>query len=158
MLSFACLRFRARFEPGGVRLPHRGSCAACAAYAAAMERAAAVSVPVPGPLAAALRDIAGHQISVALPVARVPVPGSLVDRLRAIPRQAGRSRPPAWLRSPRYAIAASTLLTVLFGALGGDPGKTGRAVSETLSSGVTSVVRAADGLLTRLEGENHDSR
>lgn len=157
MLSFACLRFRARFSPGA-RLAHRGACAACGAYAAAMERAAAVSVPLPGPLAAALRDIPGRQTSVALPVARVAVPGPLYDRLRAIPRQAGRSRPPAWIRSPRYAIAASTLLTVLFGAFGGDPGKAGRAVSETLSAGVTSVVRAADGLFSRLEGEHDDSR
>lgn len=156
MLSFACLRFRARFSPGA-RLPHRGSCAACGAYAAALERAAGVSLPLPGPLAAALRDIPGRQTAVALPVARVAVPGPLYDRLRAIPR-AGRSRPPAWIRSPRYAIAASTLLTILFGAFGGDPGKSSRALSKTLSAGVTSVVRAADGLLSRLEGENDESR
>jgi hypothetical protein len=157
MLSLACLRFRARFSPG-LEIPHRGWCPTCDAYATALERAAAMSLPVPEALAAALRDIPARQTAIALPVARVAVPGPLADRLRAIPRQAGRVRPPAWIRSPRYAIAASTLLTVLVGALGGDPGKTSRALSETLSAGVTSVVRAADGLLSRLEGEHDESR
>lgn len=51
-------------------------------------------------------------------VPRLPVPGALAGRLRGLSAAAAPpSRPalPEWVRSPRYAVAASALLALLLG-------------------------------------------
>ena len=52
------------------------------------------------------------------PLPELPLPEALRERLRRISAEDG---PPAWIRRPGYAIAASYLLTVLIGAAVGNP-------------------------------------
>jgi hypothetical protein len=122
MLSWACRRFRARFSPlgPGSAHPHRRACPDCDAYAAALESAAGVRLPLPASLRRNLRAIAGPEMGAVLPFAvpRLPVPEALSGRLRGLSRAAAPpSRPalPEWARSPRYAVAASALLAMLLG-------------------------------------------
>jgi hypothetical protein len=117
MLSWPCRRFRARFSPGsGAVHSHRQACQDCDAYAAALESAAGVRLPLPASLRQNLRTIADPGPRAVLPFAvpRLPVPAALAGRLRQI---APPSRPalPEWARSPRYAVAASALLAMLLG-------------------------------------------
>jgi hypothetical protein len=133
MLSWGCRRFRAQFSPAapGAGARHRRECPECADYAAAMERAAAVRLPLPERLRAELSSLptvaAGGLLPGRLPVPALPLPAALRSRLQGIARlkvQAGgrkRETPPAWITSPRYAIAASLLLTTLSAALLGSP-------------------------------------
>lgn len=119
MLSLACRRFRARFSPGkgpGSVHPHRRACAECEAFAVALESAAGVRLPLPASLRRNLRAIAGPEPGAVLPFAvpRLPVPATLARRLRGI-APASRPAPPEWVRSPRYALAASALLALLLG-------------------------------------------
>ncbi|HEV7507035.1 MAG TPA: hypothetical protein VGS07_19255 [Thermoanaerobaculia bacterium] len=124
MLSWACRRFRVRFTPGAA-LPHRRSCAECDAYAAAVERAAGVRLPLPASLKRNLRKLAGVDSGAGsgavlkFPVPRLAVPDDLARRLRTIatPARPSQPSPPEWVRSPRIAIAASVLLALLFGPL-----------------------------------------
>jgi hypothetical protein len=115
VLSASCRRFRARFFPGSAH-PHRRACPECEAFAAALESAAGVRLPLPGSLQRNLRAIAGPEPGAVLPFAvpRLPVPDGLARRLRAV---APASRPPLpeWIRSPRYAVAASAILALLLG-------------------------------------------
>jgi hypothetical protein len=115
VLSGPCRRFRARFSPGSAH-PHRRACPECEAFAAALESAAGVRLPLPEGLRRSLRAIAGPAPGGVLPFAvpRLPVPDALARRLRTI---APASRPPLpeWLRSPRYAVAASAILALLLG-------------------------------------------
>jgi hypothetical protein len=119
MLSWACRRFRARFTPGAI-LPHRRACAACDAYAVAVEQAAGVRLPLPAGLRRNLKALAGEDPGpgavLPFPVPRLAVPDELARRLRRIAAPA-RPAPPEWVRSPRVAIAASVLLALLFGPL-----------------------------------------
>ncbi len=131
-LRWGCRRFRASFSPAepGVGAAHRSRCAECADYAQALERAAAIRLPLPERLRAELVSLptaaAGGLLPGRLPLPELPLPAALRFRLQAIPRsaQAGvpatvvpavkkREKPPAWILSPRYAIAASLLLTTL---------------------------------------------
>ena len=119
MLSSACRRFRARFSPGpgpGSAHPHRHACRECEAFAAALESAAGVRLPLPASLRRNLRAIAGPEPEAVLPFAvpRLPVPDALVRRLRGI-ASPGRPAPPEWVLNPRYAVAASALLALLLG-------------------------------------------
>lgn len=121
MLSWACRRFRARFTPG-TSLPHRRACPECDAYAAAVEQAAGVRLPLPASLRRNLKVLAGGPdtgVVLPFPVPRLAVPDDLARRLRTIGRPAvlARPAPPEWVRSPRAAIAASVLLALLFGPL-----------------------------------------
>jgi hypothetical protein len=113
MLNGSCRRFRARFMPGSAH-PHRRACPECEAYAAALESAAGARLPVPSGLRKNLRAIAGPEPGAVLPFAapRLAVPDSLAHRLRSIAPPA-RPAPPEWIRSPRYAVAASALLALL---------------------------------------------
>ena len=117
MLSAACRRFRARFTPGSAH-PHRRACRECEAYAAALESAAGARIPLPDGLRKSLRAIAGPEPGAVLPFAapRLAVPDDLARRLRGI---AAPARPalPEWVRSPRYAVAASALLALLLAPL-----------------------------------------
>lgn len=121
MLSWTCRRFRARFSPSGPGSahPHRRSCQNCDAYAAALESAAGVRLPLPASLRRNLRAIADPEMGAVLPFAipRLPVPDTLAGRLRGLSSAAPPSRPalPEWARSPRYAVAASALLALLLG-------------------------------------------
>ena len=113
MLNGSCRRFRARFTPGSAH-PHRRACPECEAYAAALENAAGARLPLPAGLRKNLRAIAGPEPGAVLPFAtpRLAVPDSLARRLRGIAPPA-RPAPPEWVRSPRYAVAASALLALL---------------------------------------------
>lgn len=141
MLSWVCRRFRASFEPGS-RHSHREQCAACRAYAEALERAAGLRLPVPGALGRRLSALAAPREEspvLRFPLPQAPLPAGLHERLRGIAR---RERPglPAWIRSPRYAVAASYVLAVLLTALFGDLGG--------------SVVRKVEEVVERTETES----
>jgi hypothetical protein len=146
MLKPACRRFRADFTPGA-ESPHRTACPACAAYAAAMERAAK-RIPLPAGLRSKLRAIPGAAADDAprFPMPQAPMPAQLRDRLRQMSRHTPEvSRPPlpAWVRSSRYAIAASYLLAVLIGATFGNPVEAAGALTRSVDSAVRPRVEQA---------------
>ncbi len=177
MLSWSCRRFRAGFTPGAdhPHHPHRGACPACAAYAAAMERAAQ-RTPLPARLRSKLRAVPGAVASggsgigdaprMLLP--QEPLPEALRGRLRGLAGiqrgQRGRRAPlaplPAWLSSPRYAIAACYLLAVLTGALAGNPAELGRNAADAVSRTVDRAVRPrVEGALAGVaDAEDHGRR
>lgn len=140
MLSGSCRRFRARFSPGSAH-PHRRACPECAAFAAALESAAGVRLPLPRDLRRNLRAIADPEPGAMLPFAvpRLPVPDTLVQRLREIARQApaGRPAPPEWVRSPRYAVAASALLALLLGPFLAGAADRGRQALDSVQAEVS---------------------
>lgn len=134
MLKPACRRFRTELALDD---PHRRSCPACAAYAAAMERAA-VKIPLPARLRSKLRAIPGATSpGPRLPLPRAPLPDPLRDRLRGLARGPLRSRKPrslpAWVRTSRYAVAASYLMAVLVGFAVGNPVELGRQAADRMS-------------------------
>lgn len=134
MLSLACRRFREEFTPG-TQDPHRETCPACDAYAAALERAAAApKLPLPGHLRGQLRGVLPfvRHDAPRLPVAQAPLPAGLKSRLRAIPREE-RREPPVWVRSSRWAVAASYFLTVVMLQTLGDPVALGQRATSTLA-------------------------
>jgi hypothetical protein len=122
VLSWACRRFRARFAPGSAH-PHRLACGTCDAFARALELAAGVRLPLPAGLRRSLRAIAepASQAGTVLPFPaprspQLPLPAATAARLRGIASPATqRAAPPEWVRSPRYAVAASALLALLLG-------------------------------------------
>jgi len=133
MLSSACRRFREEFTPG-TQGPHRETCPSCAAYAAALERAASTpKMPLPERLRGELRGVPRfvRHDEPRLPVPQAPLPAALKNRLRAIPREK-RREPPAWLRSSRWAVAASYFLTVVMLQAVCDPVALGRRATDTL--------------------------
>ena len=122
MLNRECRRFRERFTPG-TEDPHRETCPGCAGYAAALERAAsAPQLRMPERLRGELKGVLPfvRHDAPRLPVPQAPLPAGLRDRLRAIPREQ-RREPPAWVRSSRWAVAASYFLTVVMLQTLGDP-------------------------------------
>ncbi len=144
MLSNPCRRFRARFAPGSTH-PHRRACPECEAFAAALESAAGVRLPVPESLRRSLGAIAGPEPGAALPFAvpRAPVPEALAHRLRTI---APASRPPLpeWARSPRYAVAASAILALLLGPALSHAAHRGIEVLDTVQAQVSPLVQGAE--------------
>lgn len=172
-MSAACRRFRAAFAPGS-RHPHRRQCPRCAAYAAALERAAGLRLPLPDALAERLRAIppaGGSTAPPALPapVPPLPLPAGLRDRLVALPRQAVGTRPmrsprsprsprsarlPAWVLKPRYAVAASYAAAVLLTAAfdgPGDLGDRGRQLAREVGRTVERAEAAGRERLAALE-------
>lgn len=140
MLKPACRRFRSSFTPG-IEDPHRQSCPACAAYAAAMDRAAR-RLPLPEGLRSRLRAIpSASGEGPRMPLPQAPLPNPLRDRLRGIARQQEPQPLPVWIRSSRYAVAASYVLALLVGAAVGNPLDLGREAAD-----------AADAVSTRLGG------
>ena len=112
MLKPDCRRFRAELSPGD---PHRRSCPACAAHAAAMERAA-FRLPLPDRLRTKLRAIPGASSpGPRLLLPQAPLPDPLRDRLRGLARRREPKPLPAWVRTSRYAVAASYVMAVLMG-------------------------------------------
>jgi len=138
MLSRDCRRFRESFTPG-TRAPHREACPACAAYAATLERAAAApKLPLPASLRGQLRDVLPfvRHDAPRLPVPQAPLPAGLKDRLRALHQEKlreERREPPAWIRSSRWAVAASYFLTVVMLHTVGDPLALGQRATDTLA-------------------------
>lgn len=150
MLSWTCRRFRARFTPGS-EAPHRRACQECDAYAAALERAAGVRLPLPSGLRDNLQKIAapGPGSVLPFPVPQIPVPPGLQVRLRALGRpEEARPKLPAWLRSPRYAVAASYLLALFLGAAFGNPIEWGREAAASLTVRVEWVWRHTEELIS----------
>jgi hypothetical protein len=144
VLSPACRRFRARFSPGSAH-PHRRACPECEAFAAALESAAGVRLPLPGGLRRSLRAIAAPEPAAVLPFAvpRVPVPDGLARRLRAI-APAGRPPLPGWLRSPRYAVAASAILALLLGPPLSHAARRSLEMLGTVHARVTPLLRSTE--------------
>jgi anti-sigma factor RsiW len=139
MLKLSCRRFRMEFTPGAESPhdAHRKSCPACAAYAAAVERAAK-KAPLPSRLRSKLRAVPGAAVDDGprLPIPPAPMPGPLRDRLRQMSRRREAPPLPAWVRSSRYAVAASYLLAVLLGATIGNPAEAAGAVSRSVERAV----------------------
>ncbi len=134
MLRPDCRRFRAELEPGD---PHRQSCPPCAAYAAAMERAA-FKIPLPAGLRSRLRAIPGAtNPGPRLPLPQAPLPDPLRDRLRGLARRQAPRAIPAWIRTSRYAVAASYLMAVLVGLTSGNPVHLGRQAADRMSHAVS---------------------
>lgn len=134
MLKPACRQFRAELAPGD---PHPRSCPACAAYAAAMERAA-FKVPLPARLRSKLRAIPGASSpGPRLPLPQAPLPDPLRDRLRGLARRPAPRPLPVWVRTSRYAVAASYLLAVLVGFTVSDPVQLGRQAANRVSQAVS---------------------
>jgi hypothetical protein len=147
MLKPDCRRFRMEFTPGAEspRDAHRMSCPACAAYAAAMERAAK-RIPLPAGLRSKLRAIPGVTADAPrLPMPQAPMPAALRSRLRQMGRRTPATPPPlpAWARSSRYALAASYLLAVLTGAALGNPVEAAGSLTRSVDRAVRPRVERA---------------
>ncbi len=158
MLKPACRQFRAELAPGD---PHRRSCPACAAYAAAMERAA-FRVPLPARLRSKLRAIPGAAApGPRLPLPQASLPDPLRDRLRGLARRPVRSqgpRPlPAWVRTSRYAVAASYLMAVLVGLTAGNPVQLGRQAAGRMSQAVSERLDVWEDTVRERYGETRRS-
>jgi hypothetical protein len=138
MLRPDCRRFREEFTPGTdspSQNPHRWSCPSCGAFAEAMERAAsAPKLALPGRLRGELRGLPSfvQHDAPRLPFPQAPLPPGLKNSLRGIARQA-RSEPPLWVRSSRYAVAASYFLAAVLTYAIGDPAELTRRATNTLS-------------------------
>lgn len=156
MLKPDCRRFRIDFSPGlAPGDPHRRTCPACAAYAAALERAA-LKVPLPARLRSKLRAIPGAAgPDPRLPLPQAPLPDPLRNRLRGLARRhASQQEPrplPAWVRTSRYAVAASYLMAVLVGLAAGNPLQLGRQAAQRVSSVVTAQLTESRERLDLLE-------
>jgi hypothetical protein len=183
MLSWACRRFRARFAPGSAH-PHRLACGDCDAFAKAVEQAAGVRLPLPAGLRRGLQAIAEPESTgtvLPFPVSRLPqlrLPAATAARLRGI-ASAQRTAPPEWVRSPRYAVAASALLALLLGPflapaadrglaawgavrqelspLAQHTGQKGREELENLHTTAVAAVHDFNDLSTRLSTFVHES-
>lgn len=146
MLKPGCRRFRMEFTPGAgsPHDAHRAGCAACAAYAAALERAAK-RIPMPAGLRSKLKVIPGMAADDAprFPVPQAPMPAHLRSRLRQMSRQQEPPPLPVWVRSSRYAMAASYLLAVLMGALMGNPVEAAGALTRSVDRAVRPRVEHA---------------
>jgi hypothetical protein len=103
MLSFACRRFRRRFEAGAGSASHRRRCATCDAWASAVEAATeARRRPLPTALAERLRAVArtgeepaGEPVPPVLaePLSQLPMPPALAESLKAVARGRAASEP-----------------------------------------------------------------
>lgn len=156
MLRGDCRRFREEFTPGQYSHqagdPHRLTCPACAAYAAALERAAR-KVPLPARLRSRLRSIPGSIGGIGgiggmnpdprLPLPQAPMPDPLRDRLRGLARRPEPRPLPAWVRTSRYAVAASYVMAILVGLAAGNPVHVGRQAAGAMSQAVAE--RLAEG-------------
>jgi len=147
MLKPDCRRFRTELALDD---PHRRSCPACAAYAAALERAA-FKLPLPARLRSRLRAIPGAAgPDPRLPLPQAPLPDALRDRLRGLARRPQPRPLPAWVRTSRYAVAASYLMAVLVGFAAGNPVQLGRQAAHRMSAAVIGSL--ADGRERLAEG------
>lgn len=176
MLSPECLAFQEDFVAGD-RSPHRAHCdvcADCAAFAAVVERLAGARFdrPLPGALAerlAAVPAVDSYAPGLPLPLPQRELPAALAGRLAGIARQGAAprrvsKRPPFWVLEPRWAVAASYLLVVLWGVAFGNPGELARrgqaraeslvtAMSRRLEKAQDAISASADGALKEIHEE-----
>lgn len=128
MLSHECEAFRQRYERGAAD-PHLERCTACRRFAEFVDGLARVGfrAPLEDELRTRLREVPSHAGGApeALPrLPELPLPAGLGVRLRAIARRQRtqtKTTTPIWIRSPRYAVAASYLLTLLIAGTVGNP-------------------------------------
>ena len=123
-LPAACRKFQARYERGQ-RDAHLDACDACREFVAFVDTLGRLgsSAPLDDGLRARLRrvpHVEGGEIEIPR-VPQLPLPAALRERLRQIARGGVREALPIWIRSPRYAIAASYLLTLLISGTLGNP-------------------------------------
>lgn len=124
MLKPECRRFQSRYERGQ-RDAHLASCAECRQFVDFVDGLGqlGLSTPLADDLRARLRRV--PQVEQGIPafprVPRLPLPARLEARLKQIARLGVRKTLPIWIRSPRYAIAASYLLTLLVAGTLGNP-------------------------------------
>lgn len=124
MLRPECERFQRLYERGQ-RDAHLAECADCRRFVELVDGLSrlGLAAPLGDDLRARLRrvpeDEAGIPAFPTLP--SLPLPATLERRLRRIARQGVRQSLPIWIRSPRYAIAASYLLTLLVAGTLGNP-------------------------------------
>lgn len=148
MLSFTCRRFRARFTPGSAH-PHRRTCRECGAFAAAVESAAGERLPLPAHLRRRLSGIAAPEVSeggtvLPFPVPRLTMPSPLAARLSVLPSTVGRPMLPEWLRTPRFALAASALLALLLGPFLAGAADRGMKAADTFREEVTPLLERTE--------------
>jgi hypothetical protein len=114
-----------------------------------MERAAN-KVPLPSRLRSKLRIISETTPRAAvddaprMPMPQAQMPGPLRDRLRQMGRRQAPPPLPAWVRSSRYAVAASYLLAVLLGATIGNPARLGRETAGALSRSMDRAIETVE--------------
>lgn len=125
MLKPDCKAFRERYERGQRNL-HRDGCADCREFAEFVDGLNRLSYnqPLDDQLRARLRSLADEEegrlpLMPRMPL--LPLPEALRKRLQLIARGGLPKAPPIWIRSPRYAIAASYLLTLLIAGTIGNP-------------------------------------
>jgi hypothetical protein len=125
MLTRECQDFRRSYEAGR-QGDHRDSCESCDRFAELIDSLGqwGMNAPLGNSLRQRLRDLPEGQERQALAAPRLPLlplPVALEGRLKQIARPRQMAELPIWIRSPRFAIAASYLLTVLIGATIGNP-------------------------------------
>ncbi len=122
-LPAECQKFQRLYE-GGAGHEHPKTCDECRRFVEFVDglRRLGMSTPLEDDLRARLRGLPAREDGLPAfpPVPQLPLPAALAERLRRIARQ-GAQELPIWIRSPRYAIAASYLLTILIGATLGNP-------------------------------------
>ena len=124
MLKPECERFQRYYERGR-RGPHADRCDDCRRFAEFVDGLAelGLSDPLAERLRARLRRLPLEEAGIPVPpqVPQLPLPAGLDRRLRRIARPAARETLPIWIRSPRYAVAASYVLTLLIAGTLGNP-------------------------------------
>ena len=147
MLSPACEAFRgsATLRPDA---PHARACPRCRRFAEELLHLELLrsNLALPPTLRASLLSIPAGVASGELfegldPLPGVPLPDDLRTRLRRLPRAA--QRPPAWIRSARYAVAACYVATVLTGAAFGNPARAGQDVVAAVAREATEIAQKA---------------
>jgi hypothetical protein len=125
LLTRECQEFRRTFEAGR-HDAHRDACETCGRFAELIDGLGrwGMKAPLADSLRQRLRDLPEGEKQWELGPPRLPMlplPVSLEQRLKQIARTQPKAELPIWIRSPRFAIAASYLLTVLIGATVGNP-------------------------------------
>lgn len=125
MLKPECLALRRTYERGQSD-PHLDSCPDCRAFADFVDGLSGLGMQaaMSEGLRRRLRQLPEEREREALAIPTLPMlplPARLERRLKQIARAAARKDLPIWIRSPRFAIAASYLLTLLFAGTLGNP-------------------------------------
>lgn len=142
MLKQTCQEFQRRYERG-LSDEHPEGCAECRQFVEFVDslQQLGLSAPLADDLRARLRRLPqeneGTPIFPRLP--ELPLPAALEHRLRRIAREGLREALPIWIRSPRYAIAASYLLTLLISGTVGNPAAWAEEAGVTVGSAWTLV-------------------
>jgi hypothetical protein len=134
--------------------PHRRRCRSCGEYAAALERAASAGrrgtvVPLPDRLRRRLEAVPAAPAQILrFPVPQARLPERLRGRLQGLAAGDGTAQadrePPYWVRSSRYAVAASYLLAALTFAAFGDPVAQGRRALAELAQEIAPSIESAE--------------